>query len=143
MTHGVHTHNDAQLKRRGFRLAMVFASTALISGSVILPATAATTAVSQPTVASVVTDGGKGGEEQWGGHGGTGGWPGGNSGTIGEAERCGITGRCEDWSSGGRGGTGGQPEHWREEPEPGGRGGTGGASSNGGKPTPVVERFPS
>ncbi|MFD7403374.1 hypothetical protein ACFV7R_12010 [Streptomyces sp. NPDC059866] len=140
MIHGVHTHNDAQLKRRGFRLAMVFASTALISGSVILPATAATTAVSQPTVASVVTDSGKGGDERWGGRGGTGEWPSGKDGTGGNpfghlGDPCAPgykgnspTASCYLTDDRGKGGTGGT-------------GGTGGAASNGWKPTSAVERF--
>ncbi|RZB17523.1 hypothetical protein StrepF001_22915 [Streptomyces sp. F001] len=124
MTHGVHTHNDAQLKRRGFRLAMVFASTALISGSVILPATAATTAVSQSTVASVVTDGGKGGDERWGSRSGTGeGLSGNGGGDTGEGGCTGVVGP------------------WDHPADTGGTGGTGGAASNGGKPTSAVERF--
>lgn len=66
MTHRVHAHNDAQPKRRGLRLAMVFASTAFLSGVVILPATAATATVRQPAPASAVTDGGKGGNGEEG-----------------------------------------------------------------------------
>ncbi|WP_455359056.1 hypothetical protein [Streptomyces sp. SYSU K21746] len=55
MTHNIHT--DAKPERRASRIATIVAATAVISGGVILPASAATPALSHPTaVTSFVTD---------------------------------------------------------------------------------------
>ncbi|MFD7262214.1 hypothetical protein [Streptomyces sp. NPDC059874] len=59
----VHTHSEARLKRRGFRLAIICALAALVSGAVALPASAAMAA---SPVVNLVADGGHG---DIGGHG--------------------------------------------------------------------------
>lgn len=41
MTRIFHTHSDVRSKRRGFRLATLAASAAVITGGIVLPASAA------------------------------------------------------------------------------------------------------
>ncbi|MER5181329.1 hypothetical protein ABT009_23715 [Streptomyces sp. NPDC002896] len=83
MTHNIHTHTKP--RRRTSHIAMIVAATAMISGGVILPASAATPALSHSTAApTAVTDdgGGEGGEGEFG--------PGGDAGSCGSG--CGQDG---------------------------------------------------
>ena len=100
MSRNVHSRSDARPRRRGLRFAAFAASAAVVSGGVMLPASAAMAAPMPAShVVSFVHGGGAGGEGGDGGGGFVGG--GGGSGGSGGGSVLGAGG------GGGRGGSGG------------------------------------
>ncbi|MGW7194299.1 hypothetical protein ACWGIP_35010, partial [Streptomyces sp. NPDC054838] len=85
MTRKIRTNNVARANRRGFRLATLFASAAVITGGIALPASSAMAApmpahvaAAFPTAGGAGGDGGDGGGGLVGGGGGSGGSGGGS-----------------------------------------------------------------